>query len=344
MLLYNKFGVKRMKELSKRQNILLRNMELVECDALMESFISECERLALDGQPILKDTKVVQDKIREYVENYKLQCISFCQNSPKYTPPILDIIIGLPGSGKSKVIKNNKYMSESFKADADVIKLELATLLDVNINSPLLHDLSVEIRDIGLSIAIENKSNIVIEKVGKSEESINELLSIVGDDYLTNLRLIHCNPAISRIRNAMRFEKYNEQKNGVVARMIPDKFIKEVGTKPTEVFFSIVGDETKRKQFKICEAFIQETLYEGTQKVDLVDLYNEEIDFDARYEEIKRYIYHKVSDDRVANKLLCDIYSTETTVKTKRLIAIEDGDVSLLDSEIKKVKENRRGD
>lgn len=107
---------------------------------------------------------------------------------PKQDPPVLDIIIGMHGAGKSKIISKNPYMTRSFRADADTIKKELSEIFNCNINSPLLHELSAKIRDEALKIAINYKCSIVIEKIGKSQDSLFELIDEVGVEYIKNLR------------------------------------------------------------------------------------------------------------------------------------------------------------
>lgn len=325
-------------EFTNRQKMLLKNVNLCDLNKRDESYIRDCEMLSKVGQNFL----VVDDEslkmIENYVEEYKYKSKEVCENLPKSNPPILDIIVGLPGSGKSKIIKNNPYMNNSFKADADVIKKELSMLLKCNINSTELHNISSYIRDLGIGIALENKCNIVVEKIGKSEKSIIDLIDRVGIEYDKNLWLIHCNTQISRLRNANRFLKYNDDSSGIVARMIPDSFIKDIGVKPIKTFFNIVYDEAKRKEFKVCEAFIQESLYEGNSNVKLVNLYSEEKDLDKRYEKVKNRIYDITQSSTLTNEVLEKIYSVDTVANVDRLIEIENGDFSKIADILKDVK------
>ncbi len=241
---------------TKRQKLLLKNATLCDLNESTELFIKDCEMLSKSGQKLLVVNNESIEIIKKYVEEYKYKTRGICKKLPQSKPPILDIIVGLPGAGKSKIIGNNAYMNNSFKADADIVKKELSNLLKCNINSPELHNISTYIRDLGIDIALKYKCNIVVEKVGKSEKSITDLIGRVGCDYDKNLRLIHCNVQISRLRNANRFLKYNDENSGIVARMLLDAFIKETGIKPIKVFFAIIQDENKRKEFKVCEAYI----------------------------------------------------------------------------------------
>lgn len=330
-----------MKNLTERQVLLLKHMDMVDCDQAMEAFIAECNDIAFSEGKILNRTDINKELLQDYIYKYFENVREQCKILPKFNVPVLDIIVGMPGAGKSKIIKNNSYMKNSFNADADSIKNDLSELFDCNINSPCLHEISVIIRDEAMKIALEYKCNIVIEKVGKSEQSLIDLIENVGNDYLKNLRLIHCNTKISRIRNAMRFHKYNNIRTGVVARMIDDKFIKSIGTKPTELFFKIVNNEDMRKQFNICEAFIQESLFEDGKKIDLIPLYSESLQLDSKYDFIKKYISTRIKKEETIYKILYNIYSANSVDNSFKLLQIENGDLKLLDQEITNVAKKK---
>ncbi len=140
------------------------------------------------------------------------------------------------------------------------------------------------------------------------------------------------------MRNANRFLKYNDNSSGIVTRMIPDSFIKDIGVKPIKTFFDIVCDESKRKKIKVCEAFIQESLYEGNNNVKLVDLYSEEKNLDKRYEKIKNRIYDITQSSTLTNGVLEKIYSVDTVANVDRLIEIENGDFLKIADIFKDVK------
>lgn len=143
------------------------------------------------------------------------------------------------------------------------------------------------------------------------------------------------------MRNAIRFQKYTNLNNDVIARMIPDEFIKSVGAKPTGVFFSIVHNENLRNKFNICEAFIQESLYEEGKTAPLIYLYNENINYDEIYEHISKYIFKKTGDNEITYKVLNLIYDVSSINKTNTLLKIENGDKVLIDNEISKFNKSK---
>lgn len=112
--------------LSKREKYLLKDSSKEHCSSEIENFILDCSQIALSGQSLIVFNKETEYLLSNYREKFLLSVSELCNTHPKSKTSIIDVIIGPLGAGKSKVIKRNLYMENSFKADADKIKEEVA--------------------------------------------------------------------------------------------------------------------------------------------------------------------------------------------------------------------------
>ena len=81
-----------MDKLTKRQNMLLRDINKFECDASMEEFIKECEKISQNGQTMYSENKDTENLVKSYIDQYEQRCEQVCKNLYKCDPAILDII------------------------------------------------------------------------------------------------------------------------------------------------------------------------------------------------------------------------------------------------------------
>lgn len=78
-------------------------------------------------------------------------------------------------------------------------------------------------------------NNVVIPMVGKTAEKIKGIIEFMnGKGYTVNLHLSEISPETSIARASERAQK--------TGRVVPESYIKEVGTKPTQTFDEIISD------------------------------------------------------------------------------------------------------
>ena len=140
----------------------------------------------------------------------------------------LDIVIGLPGSGKSSSVANP--LSQKFKSliiDADNAK-EMLPEYNNGLGSDIVHKESKEIALRVINIAIDRNINIVYSIVGKSINSITNIADYAKTKgYNVNLHLVEIEPSRAAVRAMERF--------ATTGRYVDVNYIiNDVGYKPRE--------------------------------------------------------------------------------------------------------------
>lgn len=140
----------------------------------------------------------------------------------------IDIVMGLPGSGKSSAISNP--ISEEMKSviiDADFAK-ELLPEYEGGKGADILHKESKLIAEMAIEIAMEENKNIIVPVVGKTLENIkeiNEEAKKYGYEIHLHINEVPLEVALGRVKKRAEEE----------GRDVPEDYIRnEVGNKPME--------------------------------------------------------------------------------------------------------------
>lgn len=121
--------------------------------------------------------------------------------------PRLDIVIGLPASGKSSVIVNNlKNEYGSMVIDNDDVK-ELIPEFNNGKGAGVVHKESKDIANTIFHAAIYDKKNIILPKVGSSQSGLlNYILEAKSNNYIINLHSVEISREQSILRLLKRYE------------------------------------------------------------------------------------------------------------------------------------------
>lgn len=142
----------------------------------------------------------------------------------------LDIVIGLPGSGKSSTVANPlSQRHKSLIIDADIAK-ELLPEYNNGLGANIVHIESKDIARDAMNIALERGMNVVYSIVGKSMDSITEIAKKANSlGYNVHLNLVDIEPSRAAVRAMERFAQ--------TGRYIDvDYILSDVGYKPKENF------------------------------------------------------------------------------------------------------------
>lgn len=143
----------------------------------------------------------------------------------------VDLILGLPASGKSTIANPIIAAHGSLLIDSDAAK-ELLPEFDNGRGATVVHEESSEISTAVLEKAIENGDNIVIPIIGAKESSVRkrtDLLEAAG--YEVNIHYVDLPIEESISRNVTRY--YED------GRLVDPRRTIEVEGKPLEVFLSL---------------------------------------------------------------------------------------------------------
>ena len=142
----------------------------------------------------------------------------------------LDIVIGLPGSGKSSTVANPlSQQHKSLIIDSDFAK-ELLPEYNNGLGANRVHKESKKIAQEAIHLALERNINIVYSIVGKSMDSITEIATKAKSlGYNVHLNLVDIEPSRAAIR---AMERYAQTGRYIDAEYI----LKDVDYKPKENF------------------------------------------------------------------------------------------------------------
>jgi len=145
------------------------------------------------------------------------------------------VVMGLPGSGKSKVIVNRiKQTTDVIEVDADGAK-ELLPEFKGGEGAGIVHKESANIVEYDvLTKCVQEGDNIVFPTVGKNEEKLKKLLSEwKKQGYKIHLSLVGINLDSSIERALIRWVQ--------TGRFVDPEYIKTVGTNPIKTFHNLKG-------------------------------------------------------------------------------------------------------
>lgn len=118
--------------------------------------------------------------------------------------------MGLPGAGKSYVLKNNFDTTGFIVIDPDAIKEEKA---DYNPKQPAVyHDWSKEQAKIRTQQAIENGQNLIIDGTGtNTPKMVKQIRELQSYGYEVTLLYVQVSLSTSLYRNAQRARTVSEE-------------------------------------------------------------------------------------------------------------------------------------
>lgn len=148
-------------------------------------------------------------------------------NGPVLKEKRLDIVMGIPATGKSSAIAEPlSTMHKSVIIDSDMAKVQLPEY-NGGYGANAVHEESKLIFQKAFSLALEKGYNIICPIVGKSENSIQELLDAAKKSgYKCHLHLSEVSIESAIDRSVKRF-KYNN-------RFVDPSYIRSIGNKPLE--------------------------------------------------------------------------------------------------------------
>jgi|GEM_PF-1499805 hypothetical protein len=139
----------------------------------------------------------------------------------------LDIVMGIPATGKSSAIAEPlSTKHKSVIIDSDMAKLQLPEY-NGGYGANAVHEESKLIFNRAFSLALEKGYNIICPIVGKSENSIQELLDVAKKSgYKCHLHLSEVSIESAIDRSIKRFKNNN--------RFVDPSYIRSIGNKPLE--------------------------------------------------------------------------------------------------------------
>jgi predicted ABC-type ATPase len=113
------------------------------------------------------------------------------------------LTMGLPGAGKSYVLKNNYNLAEYVQIDPDLIKTEKS---DYNPKKPeVYHEWSKKEAKIRTAKAIYNEQNLIIDGTGTNVEKMyKQIRELQSEGYIVELLYVSVSLETSLFRNAKR--------------------------------------------------------------------------------------------------------------------------------------------
>lgn len=170
------------------------------------------------------------------------------------------LLFGLPGAGKSTIIKNiKKHYSKSnfYLVDSDEFKTGLKNNNGEYILEPyqdpklkgidveFIHKAIANLAKIFLEVLLKEGYDIISPKIGDDIDSIFKLLEdFKNRGYKVYIHFVYCTVKTSLERNLFRFKNSNES----YRRLVPVKKILDIGYKPFYNFLIIFKE-------KICDEY-----------------------------------------------------------------------------------------
>lgn len=199
--------------------------------------IAEAER-ANEGTPTFDLPN--REKIRE--DGYRQAMQKGSWNGTDYTGEVnhdkrMDIVIGLPGSGKSSVY--TERLSQEYKSrviDTDDFREYIPEYNGSN--ASVVHEEASAIKDMALRKALTDGDNLLLSSIGanakKLESDIKTFKELGYDVYL------HLNELPNNKSMARAIGRYIGE-DGSLGRYVSPKLIAEYGDKPTQTYLYLTG-------------------------------------------------------------------------------------------------------
>ncbi len=163
-------------------------------------------------------------------------------NGTDYSGPVrqerrMDIVIGLPGSGKSSVYTNPLSQQHGSRVvDTDDYR---GFIPEYNgTNAELVHEEASHIKDRVLDSALENGDNILLSTVGANADKLaRQIAEYKSYGYSVYL---HLNELSNSKAMARAINRYVSE-DGTLGRYVSPRLIAEYGDKPTQTYLYLTG-------------------------------------------------------------------------------------------------------
>lgn len=166
------------------------------------------------------------------------------------------LLLGLPGSGKSRIAKEieSRYKGNFYNIDSDDFKFGLkakngesitpaiadSTLKGIDIES--IKKASSDLAAFVYNFLLETKFNIMRQKVGDNYKTLkDDLLRIHELGFKVYIHFIYSTVKTSLSRNLERFKKAIRENKEI--RLVPPKAILDFGYRPLNNFLDIIDDK-----------------------------------------------------------------------------------------------------
>lgn len=163
-------------------------------------------------------------------------------NGKDYTGPVrqerrMDIVLGLPGSGKSSVYTERISQEQGARViDTDDFR-DYIPEYDGK-NAPVVHEEASNIKKRVMTSALEAGDNIILSTIGANAEKMErEILTYTNAGYSVYLHLNELPNHKSQARALSRFFK----EDGTTGRYVSPELIAEYGDKPTQTYLYLTG-------------------------------------------------------------------------------------------------------
>ena len=151
----------------------------------------------------------------------------------------MDIVIGLPGSGKSSVY-SNRLSEEHGERIIDTDDFREYIPEYNGMNASVVHKEASLMRDMVLDEALQQGENILLSTVGASAKSLaSKIREYASDGYSVYLHLNEL-PYLESVARVL--ERY-VSKDGRLGRIVLPNFVYDYKNAPTDVYLEITGQE-----------------------------------------------------------------------------------------------------
>lgn len=224
----------------KVQSIIDRlNEDAVELDEVM-SFpkIDEIERSNRSATPTINLPN--REPIVEAAYQKAMQRGSF--DGKDYKAPVrqerrMDIVLGLPGSGKSSVYTERISQEHGARViDTDDYRGYIPEYNGQN--APIVHEEASSVKSRVMDEALNNGDNILLSTIGANAEKLERQIIAYNDEgYKVYLHLNELPNHKAQARNLGRFFK----EDGTTGRYVSPELIASYGDKPTQTYLYLLG-------------------------------------------------------------------------------------------------------
>ena len=164
------------------------------------------------------------------------------------------IVIGTSGSGKTSKAKNIARAKNALFIEADAYKAALVEEFKCDINHENMHNASMVVVEEVKSLAMQNKLNFVLEKIGDEPNQIYNMANdFIKNDYKVNLDVVHVDEVIAGHRNIDRVE------NGSTNRLVPQKDVNKMDNGALLTYLLL--NKKHPELFASCNAWCNEADY-----------------------------------------------------------------------------------